>query len=72
MKQRDDKFDRDLKKIYQIGDMLKKEGKTDGECRQFEFMATLLLFIDFSLRRFCTVVFILLGFVIGKFISSLL
>ena len=72
MKQRDDRFDRDLKKIYQIGDMLKKEGKTDGECRQFEFMATLLLFIDFSLRRFCTVVFILLGFVIGKFISSLL
>lgn len=72
MKKREDKFNRNLREVYEIGDMLKKEGKTDGECRQFEFVATLLLFIEFSLRRFCSIVFILLGFVVGKFISSLL
>lgn len=65
-------FNRDLQKIYDIGYMLKKEGKTDGERSQFEFMATLFLFIDLSLHRISLSLFSLALYIILKAVLNAL
>lgn len=67
-----DRFERKLREINDIADMLEKEGKSDGERSHFIFMATLLLMICESLRRIRFALFCLLGFIVGKFISGLL
>ena len=66
-----DRFERKLREIDDIANMLKKEGKSDGECSHFIFMATLLLMIGESLRRIGLALFCLLGFIVGKIISGL-
>jgi len=70
-KKREERFERELRELYQIEDMLKREGKSDGERRYCVFMATLFLFIDDSLRRIGLVLFCVLGFIIREFISGL-
>lgn len=72
MKKRTNHFERELQDLYNIRDMLNREGKSDGECRYKVFMATLFLFIDDSLRRIGLILFCLLGFVIAKFLGGLL
>ncbi len=72
LKKPGERMDTGFDRIEDIANMLYKEGKQNGECRQFIFMASYLLEISLTLRRFCSVLFILLGFVIGKFISGLL
>ena len=39
------RFERDLRGLCNITDMLQEEGKSDGECRDKKFVATLLLFM---------------------------
>ena len=70
-KKSDERFERDLRKLYNIKEMLNEEGQGDGECRYKVFVADLLLFIDLSLHRIGLVLFAMLGFEIGKFISGL-
>ena len=70
-KKRSDCFESELRKLYDITKMLKEEGKSDGECRYKELIATILLFIDTSLHDIGIALYILLGFVISKFISGL-
>lgn len=71
LKKHKDRLDIGFDKIEDIANMLYKEGKQNGECRQFIFIASYLLEITLTLRRLYSVLFILLGFIIGKFITSL-
>lgn len=70
-KKSDDGFAGELNKLYDIAAVLKEEGQSEGECRYKVFVATLLLLIDSSLHRIGIALSILLGFVLGKFISGL-
>lgn len=70
-KRSDERFKGELCKLYDIKEMLKEEGKSDGECSYKVFVAELLLFIDSSLHSIGIALFCLLGFVIGKFITGL-
>lgn len=70
-KKSDERFERDLRELYNIEKMLDEEGQGDGERRYKVFVATLLLFIDLSLHRICFVLCCMLGFEIGKFVSGL-
>lgn len=70
-KKSDERFERELRNLYNIEAMLDEEGQKDGERRYKVFVATLLLFIDDSLRRISLVLCILTSFVIGKLLSAL-
>lgn len=70
MKKREDLFDRDLRELYDIKKMLKEEGQSDGECSYKVFMGVQLLYLVTTLHRIALVLFCLLGFVIGKFLSG--
>ena len=71
-KKSDELFEKNLHELYDIEKMLNEEGKCDGERRYKVFVATLLLFIDLSLHEIARALFVLLGFVIGKFLTGLL
>ena len=71
MKKRQDRFERELRELYDVTKVLKEEGESDGECRYKELVATILLFIDDGLRTIGLALFGLLGFVFAKFISGL-
>ena len=70
-KKRSERFDRELYELYDIEKMLQEEGKSNGERRYKVLVAEALLFIELSLRDIGLALFILLGFVIGKFLSGL-
>lgn len=65
-------FNDEVKELYEIREMLEKEGEDHGKSRYLVFVATLLLFIDESLHRICLILLCLLCFVIGKFLSGLI
>lgn len=71
MKKRNKRFERELGEVYNNRQVLQKEGKTDGECRAYVQIATVLLLIDDSLFMICRALYILLGFVISQFLSGL-
>lgn len=71
-KQRDKRFEDAIRKLYDVEEMLNQEGQSDGERSYKVFVATILLFIDDSLRYICTALSILAGLVIGKILSGLL
>lgn len=70
-KKSDERFERELRNLYNIEALLDEEGQKDGERRYKVFVATLLLFIDDSLRRISLALCILTSFVIGKLLSAL-
>ncbi len=72
MKKRSDETNHEVDEIYNISNMLKSEGKTDGERRQFELLMKYLLFLEISLGKIITALFILIGLVLGKILSGLL
>lgn len=72
MKKRNDETNHEVDEIYNISNMLKSEGKTDGERRQFELLMKYLLFLEISLGKIITALFILIGLVLGKILSGLL
>ena len=72
MKKRSDETNHEVDEIYNISNMLKSEGKTDGERRQFELLLKYLLFLEISLGKIITALFILIGLVLGKILSGLL
>lgn len=71
-KKRQDFFHRYLDEIYDVSDMLNKEGKSRAECRYREIVAIILLFIREDLRAIRGVLFGLLGLFIGLLLRSLL
>ena len=71
MSKRNDKSKCDVDEIYNISYMLKGEGKTDGERRQFELLMKHLLFLEISLGKISAALFILIGLVFGKILSGL-
>lgn len=71
MKKRTDRFERELRELCDITKVLEEEGESDGERRYKELIATILLFIDDSLRMIGLALFGLLGFVFAKFIGGL-
>lgn len=72
MKKGRERFEREVRKLYDIEKVLNQEGQSDGERSYKVFVATLLLFIDDSLRYICTALSILAGLVIGKILTGLL
>lgn len=68
-KGRPNHFKQYLCEIEDIGKMLEKEGKTDGERRYFEIMALLLLFIDESLRSIRSFLACGIGLALGLIIK---
>lgn len=72
MKKRNDETNHEVDEIYNISNMLKSEGKTDGERRQFELLMKYLLFLEINLGKIITALFILIGLVLGKILSGLL
>ena len=72
MKKRNDETNHEVDEIYNISNMHKSEGKTDGERRQFELLMKYLLFLEISLGKIITALFILIGLVLGKILSGLL
>ena len=67
-----ERFEREVRNLYEIEKVLDQEGQSDGERSYKVFVATILLFIDDSLRYICTALSILAGLVIGKILSGLL
>lgn len=67
-KERKDFFDRYLCEAYKIGMMLNEQGRTDAECRAYEQIASILLFVELSLRQIAKVLTFLLTFVICQLI----
>lgn len=57
-----------LKEIYDISDVLYKEGHSSAECRYIEVVATILLFIESHLSVLRTLSF----FFLGAFVAHLL
>lgn len=69
MKKRTDKFERDLKEIINVVDMLNQEGKSYAECRYRVIMATRLLLVEDSLRFIRTLLAIIIGLLVGNLIA---
>lgn len=57
-----------LKEIYDISDVLYKEGHSSAECRYMEIVAVILLFIESHLN----ILRMLSFFFLGSFIAHLL
>lgn len=66
MKKRTDKFERDLKEIINVVDMLNQEGKSYAECRYRVIMATRLLLVEDSLRFIRTLLSLIVGFLFAS------
>lgn len=71
-KKREEHFCRQLQEIGDVGNMLQKEGQSDGERRYKIIVAEQLAVIVDLLMTIRTVLFALLGFIIGKLLSGLL
>lgn len=69
MKKRTDKFERDLKEIINVVDMLNQEGKSYAECRYRVIMATRLLLVEDSLRFIRTLLAIIIGLLVGNLLK---
>lgn len=67
-----DRFERTLKEIHDVSDMLKAEGQYDGKSRYLEIMAELLLFVDHSLGLLRSYLAILIGLLLGHLLGLLL
>lgn len=63
-------LEQDLHELDEIREMLKKEGKSDGECSYLVIVATQLYFIETSLHRIGLILFIALLFIVGKILLS--
>lgn len=70
-KKNEELFRRQLQEIGDVGNMLQKEGQSDGERRYKIIVAEQLAVIVNLLLTIRTVLFALLGFIIGKLLSSL-
>lgn len=71
LRKRPEKFEGLLRETYDIWNVLQKEGKTDGECRAYVQITSILLLIDDSLFLVCRALFFLLGLAVGKILSDL-
>lgn len=69
MKKRTNKFERDLKEIINVVDMLNQEGKSYSECRYRVIMATRLLLVEDGLRFISTLLAIIIGLLVGNLIA---
>lgn len=70
-KRRKDWFERDLKEIYDVGDMLHDEGASSSESRYKVIVAEQLLMLNFTLESIRTPLFILLGLIAVKVLTGL-
>ena len=69
MKKRTSKFERDLKEIINVVDMLNQEGKSYAECRYRVIMAMRLLLVEDSLRFIRTLLAIIIGLLVGNLLK---
>ena len=67
-----DRFTCILEEIYDISDMLQRQGEYDGKSRYLEIMAKLLLGIDDSLRLLRSYLAFIAGLAISFFIKLLM
>lgn len=65
-------FDRYLDEIYDVSDMLQKEGHSRAECRYCEIMAIILLFLTNSVRTLRLYISGLGGMLLGLLLSRML
>lgn len=71
-KKRKDFYSKGMDEIFDICNMLEKEGHSPAECRFREFTAQLLLFVCSQLLFFRQVFFALLGSLLGLLLSRAL
>lgn len=67
-----ERFERTLGQIEEVTRMLKAEGEYDGKSRYLEIMATILLFIEESLRVIRGFFAVGFGLLLGLLLSSLI
>ena len=72
MKKKKDFFDKWLDEIYDVSEMLEKEGHSAAECRYCEIVATLLLFIKEGIRTISLTLSVALGVLLGFAVNFIL
>lgn len=70
MKKLDQMFERDLQKTVEIGNVLYKEGQSEGETRYKVVVTQDLVMIIDILRTISRVLFMLLGLELAKLLTS--
>ena len=69
MKKRTDEYERDLKELYDVVDMVEKGSECRGDARYKKLLGEHLLFIRFLLKSISLALYGILGFEICKFFS---
>lgn len=72
MKKADERFERGLTEIEELGKMIEQEGESSAKCRYREIMAVRLLLIEDSLLTIRRMLALGIGLLLGMLLCGLL